>query len=343
MKPLISICMPSYNGEDYIKEAIDSVLAQTYENFELIITDDISTDNTVEIIKEYNDPRIKFFQNSKNLHIYNNVNKAISLASGELVGIIHCDDKYEKTFLEKIVKSYNKYPNEKVFVTAVCNWHSNINVLFDWHPFNSDGVISKAEVLIRLCFGNNIGNGVNVVLHRDCFNKVGFFTPEYKGTGDYDYWMRLAEKFDFVYIPEVLAYYRIHDSNLTHSLMQNFDMIKEGFDVYYENILNSSILNMKVKDTISSISKKRCIIKAFHTGMKYSSGEVIRKSLEYSKDMYPDLVFNPYWVLFYLYSYFIGKSLPQLTLKIFDLCGKVLLFPYQKFTDRDIRKLIQHT
>ena len=90
--PLISVILPTYNGEKYLAETLESVLNQTYKNLEIIITDDCSTDRTVEIVKSYNDERIKLYVNEKNLGIANNTNKALSLATGEFIMMQDHDD-----------------------------------------------------------------------------------------------------------------------------------------------------------------------------------------------------------------------------------------------------------
>jgi len=90
--PLISVIIPSYNGEKYISETIQSVIDQTYKNLEIIIVDDSSTDNTVQIIASFTDPRIKFYQNETNLGIAGNTNKALSLSKGEFIMVQDHDD-----------------------------------------------------------------------------------------------------------------------------------------------------------------------------------------------------------------------------------------------------------
>ena len=109
MHNLISIAMCSYNGERFIKEQIDSIIAQTYKNFELIIVDDGSKDNTINIIKEYQlkDHRIKLFQNDNNLGFVKNFEKAISLCSGDFIALADQDDVWKKNKLEVFLKNIN--------------------------------------------------------------------------------------------------------------------------------------------------------------------------------------------------------------------------------------------
>ncbi len=108
---LVSIACRVYNAEDTIAKSIESVLAQTYSNWELIICDDNSTDSTQKIIKNYNDPRIKYYRNSKNIGIVGNLNKAISLCTGEYISILDGDDFYFPKKLELQVRFLDENPD----------------------------------------------------------------------------------------------------------------------------------------------------------------------------------------------------------------------------------------
>src|SRR5450631_4104476 len=110
--PLVSVLMTSYNHDEYIAEAIESVLNSTYTNFELIIVDDISKDNSVEIARSYElkDKRIRLFVNEKNLGDYPNRNRAASYAKGKYLKYVDCDDKLFDFSLQYCVQQMEKYP-----------------------------------------------------------------------------------------------------------------------------------------------------------------------------------------------------------------------------------------
>ena len=105
---LVSIIMPSWNTSRWIKESIDSIINQTYTNWELIIVDDCSTDNTEEIVKSINDSRIKFYKNEKNSGAALTRNKALSLAQGEWIAFLDSDDLWKKTKLESQISFMKK-------------------------------------------------------------------------------------------------------------------------------------------------------------------------------------------------------------------------------------------
>jgi glycosyltransferase involved in cell wall biosynthesis len=116
--PLVSVCVPVYNGEKYIKKTLETIINQTWRDFELIISDDGSKDNTLAIIQEFNDDRIIINRNPVNLGQAGNINKLIELAQGEYIAIYHADDLYEPDILEKEVNFLNKHP-EAVAVFAM--------------------------------------------------------------------------------------------------------------------------------------------------------------------------------------------------------------------------------
>lgn len=106
---MISIVLPVYNAEPYLRECLDSVLSQTYSDFELIAVDDGSTDSSLGILREYQDPRIRVFSLSENRGISEARNKGLSEVKGELVAFIDADDIYRPMFLSRMIDMYNKY------------------------------------------------------------------------------------------------------------------------------------------------------------------------------------------------------------------------------------------
>ncbi|EKE04165.1 MAG: Glycosyl transferase, family 2 [uncultured bacterium] len=341
MEPLISICIPNHNYENYIKETIDSILAQTYQNFEIIVIDDKSTDKSVEIVKSYSDPRIKLYENDINLYTFRTNNKAMSLAKGELITILHSDDKYAPNFLEEIVKSYNKYPQHKVFITGVYFYHSEDDKLTPWHPYKSGGVKSQKEVLIRLYHQNNIGNGVNVVIHRDCLKTVGVFSSEYKYIADYDYLLRLANRYEFVYIPEMLTYYRVHNANATSVNIKQSDRDEEARKIMRNNFLDNENIPKSLQNKLSYIATSNEIHKAFYMGTRYKSGDLTRFILNNKRILDPEIIAEPYWHLIYLHSFLINEKLPKYWLQIASRLGRIILYPNKIYVNQLIERLIK--
>ncbi len=333
MKPLISICVPSYNHQKFVKEAVESVLNQTYSNFELIIIDDCSVDNSINIIKSYDDPRIKFYQNEDNMGGYRTLNKAARLAKGDLVAILHTDDKYDHHFLEEIVKAYNKYPDSKVFVTAVYNQDDVLRHITPIYPFNSEGIITRKEAMTRLTYDNNIGNGVNLVIHKDALCEKDLYNQKYTIVGDLDLFMRLAENYDFVYINKLLTYYRMHDSNLTHKVF--LEMVKQSHEVYSKRLRNSKVISNDLHRKLFRFQYKNMINRAFYIGFKYNSRVLTQDILNFLRELYPELRYSYYWYLMFLSSFFINNLSSKLLIKLLFKLGKY----YKAYIAQNVYKL----
>lgn len=203
-KPLFSVMMICYNNVQFIKAAIDSVKNQTYQNWELIINDDCSTDGTWELAKalEKTDSRIKVSQNAQNLMTPKNRAAASELLSGELIGHLDSDDMLYPHAIEYMVDAMNKHPDialmysDKSGINAagkiiaydmMPDYHSNL-AYFGWRHF---GVYRKSVF--------NTTSGYNTKLTGGC--------------EDGDLFMQIAEKHKFMRVPHVLYYHRSHSTN----------------------------------------------------------------------------------------------------------------------------------
>jgi glycosyltransferase involved in cell wall biosynthesis len=195
--------MTSYNREKYIAEAIESVLASTYTNFELIIVDDCSNDRTVEIAEGFasKDERIKVYVNEKNLGDYPNRNKATSYAIGKYLMFVDSDDSILPDSIEYIMDEFCKYP--KV----------NFSLLYYYTDITKPKVM-KPQNSIRYHFFNkwflNIGPGGTVINH-DFFKKIGKFPEKYGPANDMYYNLKAASNSDILLLPYIYLNYRIHE------------------------------------------------------------------------------------------------------------------------------------
>ncbi|OGI02819.1 MAG: hypothetical protein A2Y25_03245 [Candidatus Melainabacteria bacterium GWF2_37_15] len=334
MKPLISVCMPSYNHERFIREAIESVLNQTYKNFELIIVDDCSTDNAVNIIKSYNDPRIRFYQNESNLKGLKTTNAAVSMAKGDFIAILHSDDKYDHHFLEEIVKAYNKYPYNKVFIAGQYKQDHLLGHLTSDFPFNTEGIIPRKEVLIRLAYGNPIGNGITLVIHKDALGENKLYDSNCPIAGDYELFIRLAKQHDFIYINKELAYYRMHDSNLTTKVF--IQMVREEHITRDRHFKNTKLISDELYKKIIRAQYKNIMNKSFYMGFKYSSRSLTQELLNFFRDTYPELKYSYYWYLMYLSSFLINSLTSKLLKEPLFKLGKY----YKASITRNVDKII---
>lgn len=199
--PLVSVLMTAYNREKYIAEAIESVLASNYTNFELIIVDDCSNDRTLEITKEFalKDERISFYKNETNLGDYPNRNKAVQYAKGKYIKYCDSDDKLFDWTLDYCVKMMEKYPDAGL---GILNLNKDIKQEY-LRPADAINMnFFQKEIL-------SIGPS-GTILRRDAFEKVGYYKPDYGPASDMYFNLKMAAAFPIVLLDKVFFFYRVH-------------------------------------------------------------------------------------------------------------------------------------
>jgi glycosyltransferase involved in cell wall biosynthesis len=204
----VSILLPTYNGAKYVSKAVDSVLAQSYQDWELIVIDDASADNIIDIIKDYagKDKRISFEQNKKNLGLPGNLNKGILMSSGEYIARIDQDDAWiDEGKLEKQVKFLDNHPDFVLIGTGYRIVDSRGAHIRDVAPIADDRSIRK-NILSFNPFGH-----ATVVFRKDPAIKIGGYNPNIRYGEDYDLWLRLGRKGMMANIPEISMQYLVSD------------------------------------------------------------------------------------------------------------------------------------
>ncbi|MET0013341.1 MAG: glycosyltransferase [Sedimenticola sp.] len=194
--PLVSVCIPVFNAGDYIAEAIESVLRQTYANIELLVIDNASTDNTVEVVKRFTDARLKLVLNDRNYGAEANWNKCLDLASGKYVKLLPADDYIYPDCIEIQVEAMESLEQSGTRAVLVYGGREVINgkgdaVLKLCHKHR--GLIKGQELIRRnLLSGTNIIGPPGCVLFRaDAAAEVGEFDITHSFVIDLDYWFRL--------------------------------------------------------------------------------------------------------------------------------------------------------
>jgi glycosyltransferase involved in cell wall biosynthesis len=257
----VSVCIPVYNGSDYIAESIQSVLEQTYRDFELIVCDNCSSDNTPDIVKSFHDPRLTYVRNERNLGLSGNESRCLELANGEYICIFHHDDVMLPDNLERKVKLLDEHP-EVGFV------HSNITVIdskgevVSWNIWNEDsrrdyvddGLTVFSRYLAYSPLGASIFIGA-VLARRDCYNHFGGFSERLPHCSDSEMWMRMLLFYKVACIGAPLVKYRIHSTSTSSSWgdYRSINYIKEHylavnmvFDKYGKHIPRANNLKRQV-------------------------------------------------------------------------------------------------
>lgn len=220
-KPLVSIILPIYNGEEFMRISIDSCIAQTYQNWELIIVDDCSKDDTAKMAKEYEekDARIHYYKNETNLRLPRNLNRGFSLAKGKYLTWTSDDNYYRPTAIEKMVKVLEDTENEFVF--------ARYSIIDKDNEELSQTVIPKDY---RHAIWDDNFVGACFLYSRKVYETVGEYDPDLFLCEDYDYWLRIFAQFPVGYLDENLYAYRKHEKSLTsQNLLGQYQAMERAF------------------------------------------------------------------------------------------------------------------
>ena len=236
-QPLVSIVVVSYNQGKYIKEILDSVKAQTYTNWELIVADDASPDNSVEEFKNWltiNNVDAKEIFHTKNTGLATVLNEAIEICAGKYVKLIAADDFMHPECLEKSVNSLEEKGEEygMVFTDTYCI-DENSNLRPDFADYNKLGNIPAEDFRKELIKGNRIA-ALTVMMLANVIKETGKYDSKFI-VEDYYRWLKINEKYLIAYIPEKLCYYRWHDSNISKTKADLIDFEAHMLQIMFDH------------------------------------------------------------------------------------------------------------
>lgn len=207
-KPLFSVLMANYNNARYIEEAIESIVAQVYSNWEIVIVDDGSTDNSLEILKKYDaDPRIKVFVNEQNLGCGGAKRKAAALAAGEIAGFLDPDDTLHPEALEIMVLAHQEHPDKSlIYSTAYwCDAEMNPTTLLEWV-----GPIPEGKSNLHVSKAGPFAS-----FKMESYHQTEGIDPRLLRAVDQDLYYRLEEVGGTLYIDQPLYFYRRHAGGIS--------------------------------------------------------------------------------------------------------------------------------
>jgi glycosyltransferase involved in cell wall biosynthesis len=266
-KPLISICIPTYNGEQYLAECINSCLNQTFTDYEIIICDDGSNDKTISIIESYKNPKIKLFKNKENLGLVGNWNKCIDLSSGQWIKFVFQDDFITSDCLEvfasaieekdQIITSKRNFILPEKASDDYVNYYSKEvrtleNTSANKTDYFSPKLISKIAIQ-NMCM-NFIGEPSLMMFRKSAIDKLGLFNASLKQICDLEFALRLSSNFGLKYIPKQVCAFRVHANSTTSNNVSN-----KFFELHYiEPILFSYLLLFDLQ--FASLRKQLTIV-----------------------------------------------------------------------------------
>ena len=232
--PLISVVIPVYNGEKTIKETIESILNQTFSDFELIIINDGAQDSTLEIVSTIQDPRVKVFS-YPNAGLSASRNRGIKLATGEYIALIDADDLWRPDKLEAQFLALQANPKAAVAYSWTDFIDESSQVLRQGCYISASG-----DIYANLLVVNFLENGSNPLIRKQAFTEVGTFDESLGNAADWDMWLRLAAHYHFVAVSSPQILYRQSSNSMSSNVSKQeaecLEVIERGFSKAPESL-----------------------------------------------------------------------------------------------------------
>ena len=266
---LISIIVNCYNGEKFLKTCIQSILQQTYRNFEIIFWDNKSTDHSKKILKNFSDNRIHYFEAEKFTKLYEARNLAIKKAKGQYIAFLDVDDWWLPEKLEKQIILFQKDNSLKMV-------YSNFYVVDDKYKkkkYFSKALLPSGRITQNLLKNYQIGI-LSVLIKKEIFDEI-LFRTDLDIIGDYDFFLKLSTKYEIKCVQEPLAFVRLHSSNLStlkieQSILELSEWISKniqdekyrdcdfsGASIFLQCLkIKKNIINRKLLNAFKEIFKK---------------------------------------------------------------------------------------
>ena len=220
--PKVSVIIPTCNRAQFLRSAIESVRKQTFQDFEIIVVDDASNDETPEVVRSFADGRVRYLRRESKRGQGATRNDGIREARGEYIALLDDDDEWLPTKLQKQVALLGALPNEVglIYTGFFRIDASSKRVLSEVTP------TERGKVFHALGRGNWIGTCSTVLLRRSCFDKAGLFDEDLASGADYDMWLRIAKEFEVDFINERLVFYNVHNSRIS----TNYESLTSGLE-----------------------------------------------------------------------------------------------------------------
>lgn len=210
--PLISVIIPAFNSEKTIQETIESVLQQTFSDFELIVINDGSTDATLEVVTSIKDDRVKVFS-YPNAGVAVSRNRGVSHSIGEFVSFLDADDLWTADKLEAQLKALQENPQAAVA-------YSWLDAIDESGNFLREGtrITENGDIYAKLFLTPFVSSGSNGLIRKQAFIEIGGFDESLAASQDYDFYLRLAARYHFVAIPKTQILYRILSGSMSTNI-----------------------------------------------------------------------------------------------------------------------------
>ena len=352
LNPKVTVLMPAYNGEKYLREAIDSILSQTFRDFEFLIINDGSTDATVEIINSYTDHRVRLVHNDANLGLIATLNKGLDMARGEFVARQDADDISHPTRLEKQISFMDSHP-EVVLLGTQVHYIDQYG-----KKYNSYGEYkARGELAIRwqLIFDNPFAHS-SVMMRTGIVRDIGGYDEHFLACEDYDLWSRLVYAHSADNLKEALLYYRCHPSSMTANCSKennllvggilrrtcnsyiNFDPSEELIDLWLSvnnpYNFNSSVNAQKLIHYIEFIYSKFILIYP----IAQSDAEIKKHMTHMMMQISYNMALTDRFASIYCFCHAFKRDIPLVCRFFLKYLAALILGRHRKFVSNEFRK-----
>lgn len=243
VQPKISIIMPTYNRSDYICEAIESALGQTYDNIELIVIDDGSTDGTRKQLEKYSSDRRFKYMRQENQGQSIARNKGLKMAEGEFIAFLDSDNIWLPGKLERQVEIMNKNQSFDIF------YGDGILIDEKGAEVSRENMSRYSGNITRHLIKDNCVSMNTTLTRKKCFDELGGMSEEVRAGDDYELWLRLSTKFKFYYTPEYFVRYRVMDDQISTDKYRRFNSNERVLQKFFE----------RFPESVTKVEKKRAI------------------------------------------------------------------------------------
>ncbi|MEO8961719.1 MAG: glycosyltransferase [Ginsengibacter sp.] len=229
----ISVLLPVYNGGEYLKQSLQSVLNQQFTDFEILIIDDCSTDDSFAYLESIHDSRITLFKNEQNRGLFFNLNYLIGQSRSPLIKLWAQDDIMYPQCLGSFVTFHKQYPH-------IGFSYSGRDIIDEQGTIKENNIVDNTPAIISTALhakiayytGSIAGNIANVCINKKALNKVGLYNEQMKISADFDMWVRLAKDHDTGFMREKIIQLRDHDKQLSRNEKYYINHVKEDLEVY---------------------------------------------------------------------------------------------------------------
>lgn len=286
--PLVSIVIPVYNGERFVAQALDSALAQTFANCEIVVHDNDSTDGTHDILSRYTgNPHLRIKVSDRNLGMVGGWNQAVSMAQGDYIKFLAADDLLSPTCVAELVQAAQAHP-QAALITCQRKFMDEKGRVVKKMGFAGKNTAidgkTHAHWILTTLRENKIGEPTAVLYPRSLIKRAGQYDPTFSQFADFEYWIRLLEFGDLVYVHKPLCSFRLHEGSNTSAAIRDGRFITETFALirkYYKepsfvkafSLTNHERIHITRQKTLDTLKNIKNLVLAGQIGqaLRYTS------------------------------------------------------------------------